>query len=136
MSQSVLTIALPQDARSTDLYAFNDHVSWMAFNNLYNGLFKRTADGEIVPDWAESYVNVDDVTWEVTLKQGVKFHTGDELTAEDVKFTLERAATDPTLLEGGPFRRSIKEVNVVDPYTVRIVTHAPLPAPAKCAGPH
>lgn len=126
-SQSVLTIALPQDARSTDLYAFNDHVSWMAFNNLYNGLFKRTADGEIVPDLAESYVNVDDVTWEVTLKQGVKFHTGDELTAEDVKFTLERAATDPTLLEGGPFRRSIKEVNVVDPYTVRIVTHAPDP---------
>ena len=121
-----LTIALPQDVKSMDLYAFNDHVSWMAANNLYNTLFKRTAEGEIVPDLSESYENMDDNTWEITLKKGVKFHNGVELTAEDVKFSLERAATDETLAERSAFS-SIKEVKVLEPYKLQIITDKPNP---------
>lgn len=121
-----LTIALPQDVVSTDMYAFNDHVSWMAVNNLYNGLFKRNADGDIMLDLAESFEKIDDTTWEVTLKQGVKFHNGEEMTAEDVKFSLERAATEETLAERSAFS-SIKEVKVIDPYKAHIITHEPNP---------
>lgn len=123
---SVLTIALPQDVKSADLYAFNDHVSWSVYTNLYNGLFTRSTEGHIVPDLAEAYEIIDDYTWEVKIKSGVKFHTGEELTAEDVKFSLERPGQDATLLERGPYT-AIKEVVVVDPYTVRIVTHDPHP---------
>lgn len=121
-----LTIGLPQDVKTMDLYAFNDHVSWMAINNMYNTLYKRNTRGDVVPDLAESYKNIDDTTWEFVLKEGVKFHNGDELTAEDVKFSLERAATDETLLENSAYK-SITEVKVVDPHTVQIITAEPNP---------
>lgn len=61
------------------------------------------------------------------LKEGVKFHNGDTLTSEDVKFTLERVATDDTLKEY-PNYKQIKEVQVVDDLTFKIITHKPEPS--------
>ncbi|WP_245954408.1 ABC transporter substrate-binding protein [Paenibacillus flagellatus] len=121
-----LTVALPTEINSMDIYGHGDHVTLFAVNNMFNGLFKRNAKGEIVPDLAESYKKVDDTTWEFVLKKGVKFHTGDELTAEDVKFTLERAAKDKSLTENATFK-TIKEVKVLSPHSLQIVTNAPDP---------
>lgn len=124
--KSTLTVALPTEIKSMDLYAHNDFVTWMAINNMYNTLLKRDEKGFIVNDLAESYTNVDDVTWEFVLKKGVKFHDGTELTAEDVKFSFERAATDKVLGES-TYYKSIKEVKVIDPYKVQIITDGPNP---------
>ncbi|SDD79451.1 peptide/nickel transport system substrate-binding protein [Paenibacillus sp. UNCCL117] len=121
-----LTIALPTEIKSMDLYAHNDFVSWMAAANLYNGLLKRSPKGEIVNDLADSYTKINDTTWEFTLKKGVKFHDGNELTAEDVKFTLERATKDKTLNEGTAFK-SIAEVKVLEPHKLQVLTQKPDP---------
>lgn len=123
-----LTIALGTDMVSFDIH---DHVntSTEAIHiNMFNYLFKRDNDtGEIEPDLAEDYEIIDDTTWEVTLKEGVLFHNGDELTSDDVKYTLERVADDSTLLEYINYE-VIEEIEVIDDYTFRIHTETPDPA--------
>ena len=63
-----------------------------AFNgNVYESLFRLTDDGDVVPLLAEGYTLSDDaLTYTFQLKPGVRFHSGKEVTAEDVKFSLER----------------------------------------------
>src|SRR6266540_387793 len=72
------------------------------------------------PDVAESWRNVDPTTVEFKLRQGVKFHSGRELTAEDVKYTVDRlmdqALTVPLRSYLGPGANA----EVVDKYTVRL----------------
>lgn len=121
-----LTFAVPTEIKSMDLYAHNDHVTWMAINNLYNALFKRNTKGEIVQDLVDKYISLNETTWEFVLKKGVKFHNDQELTAEDVKFSLERAATDKTLNENSAYR-SIKEVKVLESHRFQIITPKPDP---------
>ncbi|TLS38732.1 ABC transporter substrate-binding protein [Pseudalkalibacillus caeni] len=94
--------------------------------NMFNYLVKRGEDG-FDPDLAESWENVDDNTWKFKLREGVKFHNGEELTADDVKFTLERVANDNKLLEHGNYSQ-IKEVKVINDLEFEIITHQPEPA--------
>ena len=59
--------------------------------NLYNKLVKLDpATNEIVPDLAESWEMVDDTTWKFSIRQGVKFHNGATLTAEDCLFSIQQ----------------------------------------------
>src|SRR5690606_29123314 len=74
-----ITTLDPQDSLSTN--------GERIFRNMYNRLFQRNKDMEIVPELVEDYENVDDETWHFKLIEGVTFHNGDELTAEDVKFS-------------------------------------------------
>ncbi len=63
--------------------------------HIYNGLIKIDDNREPVGDLAESFEIVDDTKYKFKLREGVKFHNGDELKASDVKFSLERAKTMP-----------------------------------------
>jgi peptide/nickel transport system substrate-binding protein len=65
-------------------------------------------------------VSPDQTTYEFKLREGLKFHNGDPFTAEDVKFSFERAKAK--LLHA-----KVKEVVIVDPYRVRFVLHEPWP---------
>src|SRR5690606_6884935 len=63
-----------------------------AFNgNVYEALFRLADSGEVEPVLAESYeVSDDGLTYTFKLRDGVTFHSGDPLTATDVKFSIER----------------------------------------------
>jgi peptide/nickel transport system substrate-binding protein len=93
------------------------------------------ADMSLAPKLAESWNQIDDKTWEFKLRDGVLFHDGSKMTAEDVKFSLERANEQnsriPTLLK-------MESIEVVDPLTIRIKTTEPnptLPAALHFAAP-
>ena len=58
--------------------------------NMFDGLVTRTRDGKVVPEMAEKWQLINPTTYEFTLRQGIKFHNGDPLTADDVVFTFKR----------------------------------------------
>ena len=64
---------------------------------VYSGLLRYTAEGDLVPDLAESYTVSDDGTvYTFNIKPDIKFHDGTEITADDIAFTIEKA-TDPVI---------------------------------------
>lgn len=125
-SERTLTIAIENDIISQDTHDHNSIFTEAIHVNMYNYLFKRSDSGEIEPELVETYENVDETTWKFTLREGVKFHNGDELTAEDVKFTLERVANDESLREYFHYSQ-IESVEVVNDYEFIIKTYEPEP---------
>jgi len=99
--------------------------------NMLDSLTTRDADMKIVPQLAESWKLIDDTSWEFKLRKGVKFHNNDELTAEDIKFSLERIFKEGGM-EGTTSPRkgllgSVSDICIADRYTVIIKTKTPWP---------
>ncbi|MUK88874.1 ABC transporter substrate-binding protein [Ornithinibacillus sp. L9] len=122
----LLTVANPADITTLDPHNNSVITTSAVLVNIYNKLVKRDETGEIVSDLATSWEKIDDNTWEFNLEPNVTFHNGDTFTAEDVKFSLERVATDTTLQQNSTFRQ-IEEVNIIDDATVQVVTTEPDP---------
>jgi len=95
---------------------------------LFDGLLHRNPETLNIEPWlATSIKNINPTTWELNLKEGVKFHNGERFDADSVKFSVERSL-DPKMKS--PIIKNIdwvKEVQVVSPYKVKIITHAPYP---------
>jgi peptide/nickel transport system substrate-binding protein len=98
----------------------------VVYANLFEGLTRYNPDGTISPALAESWeVSEDGKVYTFRLREGVKFHDGTEFTADDVKFTLDRArAEDSTNAQKALFA-GIADVAVVDPQTVRVTLSTP-----------
>jgi len=89
---------------------------------MHDALVKPMPGNLMTPSLAESWTTSrDGLTYEFKLREGLKFHNGDPFTAEDVKFSFARAKGARLLHE------KVKEVQIVDPYRVRFVLHAPWP---------
>ncbi len=69
--------------------AAKDHLEFLALRMIYDRLFRIAPDGTARPWAAESYKIIDPTTIELTLRKGMKFHDGKEVTAEDIKFTFD-----------------------------------------------
>ncbi len=97
-------------------------VSSSLMSLIFNALVRVNAQGEIIPDLAESWdVSEDGLIYVFHLKRGVHFHDGVELTAEDVKFTYE-AIEDPRNESQRKDRTSnalVGQWQVIDQYTVK-----------------
>jgi len=89
---------------------------------LYNRLFTLDDNVNVVPSLVDTYRNLSDTEWELTLKEEVKFHNGTDLTSEDVKATLDYAVT---VEYAQPFIGMIDSVEIVDDYTFIIRTKMP-----------
>jgi peptide/nickel transport system substrate-binding protein len=88
---------------------------------LHDALVKPMPGNHLTPSLAESWtLSPDQTIYEFKLREGLKFHNGDAFTAEDVKFSFERA-------KGKLLHEKVKEVVIVDPNRVRFVLHEPWP---------
>ena len=83
--------------------------------------------GKVGPSLAMSWKNVDDTTWEVKLRKGVKVHDGTPLSAKDVKATFDRVLNPENKLTARGNHAKIKSVEVVDDLTARFKTDGPYP---------
>lgn len=92
--------------------------------NIFEGLVKSDENGNLFGAVAEGYtLSEDGLEYTFTLRQGVKFHNGNLVTAEDVKYSLERVSG---LLDGTPLMspmKAITAVDIVDEKTVRVTVN-------------
>jgi len=127
---SEIRVGYTQDALTLDPANPGNRDTETIIRNMYDGLLTRDAAMQVVPELADSWRQVDPVTYELHLRDGVHFHDGTPMTAEDVKFTMERVLsgkiggqTNPRKDLLGPLTR----VDIVDPHTVRFVLSKPWP---------
>ncbi|HEV8640819.1 MAG TPA: ABC transporter substrate-binding protein, partial [Methylomirabilota bacterium] len=96
--------------------------------NVFDHLAARdTKTGKVGPSLAVSWKALNDTTWEVKLRKGVKFHDGTLFGAKDVKATFERVLNPENKLTARGNHAKIKTIEVVDDLTVRFKTDGPYP---------
>jgi peptide/nickel transport system substrate-binding protein len=123
--QGELRVAIPWTPENLDPTMNLASFRAMVGVSLFDSLVGRDAENRIVPQLAESWRLVDDVTWQLKLRRGVVFHDGEPFNAEAVRFTFQRVL-DPE--QKSPNRANVAEivrVEVVDDYTVNLVTRQP-----------
>ncbi|WP_062016365.1 ABC transporter substrate-binding protein [Aureimonas sp. AU4] len=83
---------------------------------------------QLQPAIATSWKPTGEDSWEFKIREGVKFHNGEPLTAEDVKFSIERIPRVTGPMSTTIYTKRVKSVEVVDPYTLRVVTNGTAPS--------
>ena len=136
-----MTVTYKDDVSTLDPAIGYDWQNWSMIKSLFDGLMDyEPGTSTLKKDLAEDYTISDDgLTFTFKLHKGVKFHNGREMTADDVKYSLERVTNPKTQSPGAGFFGSIKGVDkmadgsvttlsgvtVVDPYTVKIELSRP-----------
>lgn len=92
---------------------------------IYEGLVRFDTDGKIEPALAVSWERIDPLRMRFHLRKGVKFHNGDPLTAESVKFTIARYLDPQTGFPALGFINSLDRAEVVNEHTVDLITKFP-----------
>ncbi len=92
------------------------------YAGVFGELFNKDFQGNIYCDEAESWKVAPDGSYmDITIRQGIKFHNGDPLTAKDVKFSMERVKREDLRNEwGSEYRKYFKDIEVIDDYHVRV----------------
>ena len=136
-----MVVTYKDDVSTLDPAIGYDWQNWSMIKSLFDGLMDYEPGSTVLrPDLAESYTISDDgLTYTFKLRDGVKFHNGREMTADDVKYSLERVVNPATQSPGQGFFWSIKGfddmaagnadnlagVTVIDPQTVQIELSQP-----------
>ncbi len=124
--QNMITIGVDQEAVGLDPHIVTAFSSMRRIDLLYNRLVRLDDNLVVVPDLAASWDIPNNLTYIFHLRKGVRFHNGREMTADDVKFSLERVLDPKTASPGRSYISPIKAVDALDRYTVRIRLSAPL----------
>lgn len=117
--RDTLRVALRDDPQSMSPFEVCNGLSQYTYDILYEKLFVLTPEGEVEPWLVESYEQVSPTEYDFKLKEGVLFHDGSEMTAEDVKASLDNTGKYPV-----PEVHD-KEVAVTGKYTFTITTPRP-----------
>ncbi len=98
----------------------------VVYANLFEGLTRYKSDGSIVPALAKSWdISSNGLSYTFYLHKNVEFHDGTKMDAEDVKFSLDRARSDESTNAQKSLFEGIKNVKIVDPYTIEVNLKSP-----------
>ena len=115
------------DALTMDPHSQNEGPTHTLNHHIYETLVGRSDDGSLTPrlatDWGIS--EEDETVWVFTIREGVKFHDGSDMTVEDVVFSLDRARTPPSGMAA--LHAAVQEVTAVDDSTVHVRMSGPAP---------
>jgi peptide/nickel transport system substrate-binding protein len=117
--------AFQGDLNALDPYTLNESFTLGALGNVMEGLTRRDKDLKIIPGLAERWEIVDPLKWRFYLRKGVKFHGGEDFTADDVVFSTVRMQGPGSQIQ----TRAPKDMKVVkvDDYTVDFILTSPNP---------
>jgi len=121
-----LKYASQNDPQTVDPHAANLLVSARLTMQVYDTLVYRDRDWKVMPWLAESWKQVSPMAWRFKLREGVKFHDGTPLTADDVVFSLERALSPLSQMRTSV--QGVSKARALDPLTVEFTMAEPNPA--------
>jgi peptide/nickel transport system substrate-binding protein len=113
------------DAESLDPHVTTSGASKGMMWAMYDKLLERAPDMRLIPWLATSWRVLNDTTWEFRLRDGVYFHNGEKFTAEHVRDTIARFKSPGIRNVYAGQLRPVRDVEVVNPLTVRIHTDGP-----------
>ncbi len=115
------------DALTMDPHSQNEGPTHTLNHHIYETLMGRALDGSLTPRLAtEWFIDPEDETvWVFRIREGVTFHEGQTLTADDVVFSLDRARTPPSGVAA--LHAAVEEVTASDDMTVRVRLSGPSP---------
>ncbi len=125
-----ITIGMGANPDTLDPHRTSTLLAIKVHNNIYNGVLKITYDGKNVrfaPDLAKEWDIADEKIHTFRLHQGVRFHNGDELNAEAVKWSLERVINPATKSPHAWKLAAVDTIEVLDSHTVRMTMKNPDP---------
>jgi peptide/nickel transport system substrate-binding protein len=124
-----LNVAVGSPPQTMNPHGSDSDANLGIMGNIFEGLLYRDIEGHLIPGLATSYERLDELTWRFTLRQGVKFHNGNDFTWEDVKYTFNRLKEPYPVSEFLAFGEVIESVEMVDgdPWTIDVKTRIPVP---------
>lgn len=129
-----LVIGILGQLNDMDPASLPELISWEAKINTMSGLYRLDGNNEIVPLLATGMptISEDKLEYTISLRQGLRFSDGSELTAEDVKWSIDRARSMGNFLVNSILKDANDDgfadddaVQVIDQYTVKFVLQAP-----------
>ena len=126
-AQTEITVAMQLEPPHLDpTSAAAQAIDSVLYSNVFEGLTRFMGDGSVVPGLAKSWdISEDGLVYTFHLQDGVTFHDGTTMDAEDVKFSLDRARAEDSQNAQKALFASIDTVEVVDPLTVAITLKEP-----------
>jgi peptide/nickel transport system substrate-binding protein len=132
--RQTLIVAMASAPTSLDPADHRSRESETVIRNMFDGLVTRDTRSGVHLELAEEMTWLDDTTLEVKLRQGVLFHNGDEMTADDVVFTFDRIIQENAIEYPDPHTSPRKgliapldSVDKIDDYTVQFNFSGPWP---------
>ncbi len=118
----VLRFGTVGDVDNLDPHTAGAVSTWLVLENVYERLLMLDEQQHLQPWLAESYdVSDDGLTFTFHLRQGVQFHNGREMTADDVKSSFDRIMDPDVPAVAKASFSTVESVNVLDTYTVELV---------------
>ncbi len=124
-SRDSMTVVISADPGSLDPHDSVTQNKHQSTRQIYETLVVYDDNGELIPWLAESWEYEDDCTINFKLREGVKFHNGDEMKASDVMFTLKRLVDDNTVAAMQVNKVDFSKSEVTGDYTFKLVTFEP-----------
>lgn len=123
-----LVMALSGAVTSVDPHYHTFSPNLTLDSHIFDTLVEMDPKSRPIPNLAESWTLVDPQTWELKLRQGVKWHNGADFTAADVAYTITRVPTVPN--SPGSFAiytKAVVATEIVDAHTIRLKTASVYP---------
>ena len=123
-NRDVLHVAIMTDPEGLDPQKTAATATYFVTTNIFESLVWMDESWEVQPRLAEDWEIADDIK-SITfyLKKGVKFHNGREMTAEDVKYSIERLHEDDSAKK--KYYTNIVGAEIIDDYTITFYTEKP-----------
>jgi peptide/nickel transport system substrate-binding protein len=115
-----LTMGMNAEIESAHPYLASQIVGISARMNMFDNLVDYDYEGKLVPGLAESWT-VTGLTVRFKLRQGIKFHNGEDFNADSVKFSLEHLRDADLKSAAASNMAAVQEFKVVDPYNVDMI---------------
>jgi peptide/nickel transport system substrate-binding protein len=121
----ILKMGINQESATIDPHKSRDIAGTQIKGLVYSQLIKYYKGRQLVPDLAEKYETVNETTYSFTIKKGIKFHDGADLTSADVKASYDRILDPATGAVVYPYLKNIESVTPKDDLTVEFKLKSP-----------